>query len=144
MAENLKTTKYNDGTSIPNVTENSAWTNLSTPAYCWYNNDDTTYKNTYGALYNWHTVNTAKLAPTGWYVPTNDEWAILDNYLMTNGYNYDGSTTYNNYAKSLAATTDWETDTGTGAIGNHLTKNNSTGFLLFLVAEVIFMERMAV
>ena len=53
MVENLKTTKYNDGTAIPLVTDNTAWHNLSTPAYCWYNNDATTYKNKYGALYNW-------------------------------------------------------------------------------------------
>jgi len=127
MAENLKTTKYNDGTSIPNVTDYTAWQNLLTPAYCWQNNDTTTYKNTYGALYNWYTVNTAKLAPAGWHVPTDAEWTILENYLMANGYNYDDTTTGNNYAKSLAATTNWTTDTGTGVIGNDLSKNNSTG-----------------
>jgi uncharacterized protein (TIGR02145 family) len=128
MAENLKTTKYNDGTSIPNISDNTAWTNLSTPAYCWYNNDASTYKNTYGALYNWYTINIAKLAPVGWHIPTNAECTILDNYLITNGYNYDGSTTYNYYAKSLAATTNWTTYSGTGTIGDNLTKNNSTGF----------------
>jgi len=128
MAENLKTTKYNDATSIPNVTDNTAWSDLSTPAYCWHNNDATTYKNTYGALYNWYTVNTAKLAPTGWHVPTDAEWTILENYLMTNGYNYDGTTTGNKYAISLAATTNWSTDTYAGTIGNDLSKNNSTGF----------------
>ncbi|MDP4239324.1 MAG: FISUMP domain-containing protein [Bacteroidota bacterium] len=128
MAENLKTTKYNDGTSIPNVTDNIGWVNLLTPAYCWYNNDSTTYKNIYGALYNWYTVNTAKLAPAGWHVPTDAEWTILGNYLLVNGYNYDGTATGNNYAKSLAATTNWTIYTSTGAIGNDLTKNNSTGF----------------
>jgi len=51
MAENLKTTKYKDGTDIPLVKDASEWIVLSTPAYCWYNND-TAYKNTYGALYN--------------------------------------------------------------------------------------------
>jgi uncharacterized protein (TIGR02145 family) len=81
MAENLKTTKYNDGTSIPNVTDDRAWRALSTPAYCWYNNDATTYKNTYGALYNWYSVNTAKLAPVGWHIPTDDEWTTLTTYL---------------------------------------------------------------
>jgi len=81
MVENLKTTKYKDGTTIPLVTDNTAWTALSTPAYCWYNNDATTYKNTYGALYNWYAVNTAKLAPTGWHVPTDTEWTTLTTYL---------------------------------------------------------------
>src|ERR1035437_3551657 len=63
MAENLKTTQYNDGTTIPNVTDITSWANLTTGAYSWYNNDAGTYKNTYGALYNWYTVNTGKLAP---------------------------------------------------------------------------------
>jgi len=61
MAENLKTTKYNDGTSIPYVKNNKAWGALTTPAYCWYENDETANKDKYGALYNWHTVNTNKL-----------------------------------------------------------------------------------
>ena len=80
MVENLKTTRYNDGSPIPFVTDSSSWSNLTTPGYCWYNND-TTNKNTYGALYNWFAVNTGKLAPTGWHVPTDDEWTTLTTYL---------------------------------------------------------------
>jgi uncharacterized protein (TIGR02145 family) len=132
MAENLKTTQYNDGTAIPLVTDNTAWYNLSTPAYCWYNNDATN-KNMYGALYNWYTVSTGKLAPKGWHVPTDAEWTTLENYLIANGYNYDGSTSGDKYAKSLAATTNWTytyayEDAGAGAIGTDLSKNDSTGF----------------
>jgi len=81
MVENLKTTKYNDGTDIPNVTGNEEWDTLTTEAYCWYNNDQSTYKATYGALYNWHAVNTGKLCPTGWHVPTSDEWLTLISFL---------------------------------------------------------------
>ncbi len=81
MTENLKTTHYNDGTAIPLVTDNTAWGNLNTPGYCWYNNDATAYKDTYGALYNWYAVNTGKLAPTGWHVPTIAEWTTLTDYL---------------------------------------------------------------
>ncbi len=81
MAENLKVTKYNDDTSIPLVTDNTAWTKLTTPGYCWSNNDEATYKNTYGALYNWHAVNTGKLCPTGWHVPADSEWTTLTTYL---------------------------------------------------------------
>jgi len=81
FAENLKTTKYKDGTTIPLVTDGEAWGALSTPGYCWYNNDATTYKSTYGALYNWYTVNTLKLCPTGWHVPDNAEWWTLTTYL---------------------------------------------------------------
>ena len=80
MAENLKTTQFNDGQPIPNVTGNSQWENLSTPAYCWYNND-VQNKNIFGGLYNWYAVNTGRLAPEGWHVPTSEEWTTLINYL---------------------------------------------------------------
>ncbi len=80
MAENLKTTKYNDGTSIPLVTDNTQWSQLSTPAYAFYNNDAAN-KEIYGALYNWHAVDTGKLCPTGWRVPNVDEWRQLIDYL---------------------------------------------------------------
>jgi len=81
MGENLKTTKYNDGTSIPPVTDNTQWKNLNTAAFCWYKNDASTYENPYGALYNWFAVNTGKLCPTGWHVPTHAEWTALTDYL---------------------------------------------------------------
>jgi len=77
MAENLKTTKYNDGTDIPLITENTEWTSLNTPGYCWYDNDEATHKDIYGALYNWFAVNTGKLCPDGWHMPTDDEWKTL-------------------------------------------------------------------
>ncbi|NOU17000.1 MAG: T9SS type A sorting domain-containing protein [Bacteroidales bacterium] len=85
MKENLKTTKYNDGSDIPLVTDNAAWT-IAGAAYCWYNNDAATYKATYGALYNWFSVDVASngnknVCPSGWHVPTDDEWAILTTYL---------------------------------------------------------------
>jgi uncharacterized protein (TIGR02145 family) len=82
MAENLRTTKYNDGTAIPNVTSDEQWDALATGAYCNYNNTTNTDTiATYGRLYNWYTVNTGKLAPTGWHVPTDAEWTTLTNYL---------------------------------------------------------------
>jgi uncharacterized protein (TIGR02145 family) len=80
MAENLRTTKYNDGTDIPKVTVNNDWYNLTTDAYCWYNNDETAFKDTYGALYNGFAANT-KLCPTGWHIPSNADWTDLGNYL---------------------------------------------------------------
>ena len=85
MAENLKTTKYNDGTDIPLVTDNTSWYNLTTHGYCWYNND-VANKATYGAMYNWYTVNTGKLCPTGWHVPDIAEWRILCNPYKTPEY----------------------------------------------------------
>jgi uncharacterized protein (TIGR02145 family) len=81
MIENLKTTKFNDNTTIPYVTDSTDWSNLTTPGYCWYANDASTYKATYGALYNWYAVNTGKLCPTGWHVPTDTEWTTLTTYL---------------------------------------------------------------
>ncbi|MBP7102434.1 MAG: fibrobacter succinogenes major paralogous domain-containing protein [Bacteroidales bacterium] len=80
MAENLKVTKYNDGTAIPNVTDGTAWSKLTTGAYCNYDNDPSKVA-TYGRLYNWHAVNTGKLCPTGWHVPTSEEWNELSEYL---------------------------------------------------------------
>jgi uncharacterized protein (TIGR02145 family) len=80
MVENLKTTKYRDGTSIPKVTENNAWGNLTTGAYCDYNNTPSNSA-TYGKLYNWYAVNTGKLCPTGWHVATDAEWTTLTTFL---------------------------------------------------------------
>ncbi len=85
MAENLKTTKYNDGTAIPNVTGGTEWGSLTSDGYCWYNNDPSTYKAVYGALYNSYAVNKGNLCPTGWHVPINDEWATLLNFPNVHG-----------------------------------------------------------
>ena len=80
MAENLKTTKYNDNTSIPVVSDNSDWIRLSSPAYCWYSNDSSTYGSVYGALYNWYAA-TGNICPSGWHVPTDLQWSLLSTYL---------------------------------------------------------------
>jgi uncharacterized protein (TIGR02145 family) len=135
IAENFRVTKYNDGSVIPLDTSTESWKRDTTPAYCFYNNTtnaDSIKK--FGALYNWYTVNTKKLAPAGWHVPTDSEWTILEKYLVLHGYNYGTTDTdtshYNLIAKALAAKTDWSTYTaaGTGVIGYDLTKNNSSGF----------------
>jgi uncharacterized protein (TIGR02145 family) len=81
MAENLKSVRLNDGTDIPFVPDGNYWYNLTTPGYCWFNNDSVGY----GALYNWYTVNTGKLCPEGWHVPTDEEWTILTDYLGGRG-----------------------------------------------------------
>ncbi|MFM6953434.1 MAG: fibrobacter succinogenes major paralogous domain-containing protein [Sphingobacteriaceae bacterium] len=78
--ENLKTTKYNDGTTIPYVADKPGWANLATPAYTFYA-FDASNKATYGALYNWHTIKTGKLAPAGWHVSTDADWQTLLAYL---------------------------------------------------------------
>ncbi|MGB8358531.1 MAG: fibrobacter succinogenes major paralogous domain-containing protein [Bacteroidales bacterium] len=80
MVENLKATKFNDGTTIPLVIDNTEWSNLRTGACCWYDNL-LTNKNPYGALYNWYAVNTGKVCPSGWHVPTINEWTTLITFL---------------------------------------------------------------
>jgi uncharacterized protein (TIGR02145 family) len=83
MAENLKTTKYNDAaTAIPNVTD-ATWSGLSTAAYCDYSNVPT-YSTTYGRMYNWYaiaTTNPKKVCPALWHVATNADWTTLSTFL---------------------------------------------------------------
>jgi uncharacterized protein (TIGR02145 family) len=81
MAKNLKTTKLKYGGTIPLVADITAWSNLTTPGFCWYNNDEAANKETYGALYNWYTIGTTNLCPMGWHVPTDAEWTTLATYL---------------------------------------------------------------
>lgn len=80
MAENLKTTRYNDGKPIPFVTDDKAWKALESPGYCWYKNDINN-RETFGGLYNWYTVRTGKLCPRGWHVPTEQEWSAMERSL---------------------------------------------------------------
>jgi uncharacterized protein (TIGR02145 family) len=77
MTENLKTTRYRDSTAIPFVEDMTTWGTQLSAAYCWYNYDEFANKNKYGALYNWTAVNTGKLCPTGWHVPSDAEWTLL-------------------------------------------------------------------
>ena len=81
MAENLKTTTYNNGVSIPNVSDDLNWAKSTSGAYCWYENDKTQFGDAYGALYNWHAVNTGILCPKGWHVPTDAEWGTLVQFI---------------------------------------------------------------
>lgn len=112
LIENLKTTQYNDSTSIPLVTDFDTWINLTTtPAYCWYNNDKATYKTPYGALYNWYTVNTRKLCPKGWHIPSDYEWSDL--------ISWSGGSASAGIELKEAGTSHWLSPN---------TGNNSTGF----------------
>ena len=130
--ENLRTTKFNDGTPIPLITDESEWSTYDDdkkPACCWYEND-TGKKETYGALYNWYAVNTGKLAPKGWHVSTDSEWMELERYLTGNGYNSDETKEDRKIAKSMAAEAEWAWGSTNDpcAIGNNLSKNNKSGF----------------
>jgi uncharacterized protein (TIGR02145 family) len=143
MAENLKTTNYNDGIAIPNVTVDETWRDATTGAYCDYDNTPAN-SNTYGRLYNWYAVDNnaatkvasnggKNVCPTGWHVPKDAEWTTLENYLIANGYNFDGTTTLtdgNKIAKALTSIALWTSYTVTGTVGNtdYPAKRNATGF----------------
>jgi len=111
MSENLKTTKYNDGTEIPIETDNTLWAGLTTGAYCWLNNDEAN-KDIFGALYNWYAVDNGNLCPVGWHVPSESEWDILRDYV--------GGQTVAGGALKETGTVHWTTP-NTGA-------TNSSGF----------------
>jgi len=80
MVENLKTSIYNDGSLIPLVVDKTEWSNTNSPAYCWFSNNLETYSDSFGALYNWFIVDSKKICPSGWHVPTKSEWEILITY----------------------------------------------------------------
>ena len=135
--ENACHTTYRDGTPIPEVTDSTAWENLTTGAWSYYDNDPTKPR-----LYNWYAVmgihdtdpNTPnkEFAPEGWHVPSDAEWTTLEEYLIANGYNHDDTTTGNKIAKSMASTTGWNGSPDIfGAIGNDQCLNNSSGFNAF-------------
>jgi uncharacterized protein (TIGR02145 family) len=81
MAENLRSTKFNDGTEISPVTETARWKDFIAPGYCWYANDSIANSATYGALYNGYAVNSGNLCPTGWHIPVVDDWQQLREFL---------------------------------------------------------------
>jgi uncharacterized protein (TIGR02145 family) len=134
--ENAEMVSYRDDTPIPQVTDATEWQNLTTGAWCYYDNDPTKPR-----LYNWYAVmgihdndeNTPnkEFAPEGWHVPTDAEWTTLEEYLIANGYNYDGTTEGNKIAKAMASTIGWNSLTSTGAVGNDQSINNSSGFNAF-------------
>ena len=133
--ENANMVTYRDGTPIPQKTYGlgTEWESLTTGAWCYIDNDPTKER-----LYNWYAVagihdtdpNTPnkKLAPEGWHIPSNEEWQILENYLINNGYNYDGTTEGNKIAKAMASTTGWNSSINGGVPGNNQGTNNSSGF----------------
>jgi uncharacterized protein (TIGR02145 family) len=137
--ENAEMVTYRDGTPIPQQSFDTDWSNLTTGAWCYYNNDEKKPR-----LYNWYAVMgiydsasfsdatlRKEFAPEGWHVPSDAEWTTLENHLIANGYNYDGTPTENKIAKAMASTTGWISDTGTGGPGNDQSLNNDSGFNAF-------------
>ena len=127
MAENLRTTRFRDGTAIPNVTDNTSWLNLTNGAYC-------TYKNTikldsiatFGRLYNGYVITDSRnIAPAGWHVPTDAEWTTLTTYL--GGYRVAGG------KMKEAGTTHW-IDPNLGATNESGFSGTPTGVRHFVYA----------
>jgi uncharacterized protein (TIGR02145 family) len=111
IKENLKVTHYNDRSTITLNSSDAGWSNSTTGSFCWYANNETN-KNIYGALYNWNAVNSGKLCPEGWRIPTDADWTILTDYL--------GGLTGNSGKLKTTGTTQWASPNA-GA-------TNSTGF----------------
>jgi uncharacterized protein (TIGR02145 family) len=127
MAENLKVTKYRDGADIPYVNDPALWVSTRSGAQCAWEINDPAPIAKYGRLYNYYAVTDARnLCPTGWHVPSDEEWTTLSNYLISNGYGYGGSGT--DIAKALASTTDWTSFGVAGCVGNDQLSNNASGF----------------
>jgi uncharacterized protein (TIGR02145 family) len=123
--ENLKTTHYNDGTSIPILKGTSEWISSISGAYCHYNNDASN-SDIYGLLYNYYTAYSGKLAPEGWHVATNEEWEML---YMSEVCNGSSPTWQNCNAGVLVNQKDWSNPfyVGWPTVTNTIC-TNSTGF----------------
>ena len=121
-SKNLDVATYRNGDPIPQVTDPSAWSNLTTGAWCWFNNDSATYAATYGRLYNWYAVNDLRgLAPQGWHVPTEAEWNKLVKYIDAGADTVcQGCAQSTTAGGAMKSTTGW-TSPNTGA-------TNSSGF----------------
>ncbi len=137
MAENLKSTKYNNNVPIPNLADTATWNNDTLGARCYYLNDSATFAENYGPLYNYAAVNTGNLCPNGWHVPENTDYQNLLIFLQNNGYNYDGTTdsdsdhiTNNKVAKALSANYSFVFSDSTGTPGNddYPSYRNRSGF----------------
>ncbi|HOY32906.1 MAG TPA: FISUMP domain-containing protein [Bacteroidales bacterium] len=81
LKQNLRTTHYNTGALIPNVTDSTAWATLLSGGRCYYNNDSSAYDSVYGPLYNWYAAHNSNVCPLGWRVPSDAEWQDVENIL---------------------------------------------------------------
>lgn len=132
MVENLRTTKYQNGDPIPTTANPNEYVNQITTKYQWSLLGKDTCLEKFGRYYSMGVILDKRgVAPKGWRVPTIEDWSILENYLIANGYNFDNSNSGSKIAKSLAINTDWEKSTVYGSIGYDLTSNNSSGFCAY-------------
>ena len=128
MAENLRTTVYNDGTVIPSAKNTLGCYSCTTGSQCTYNMTEVSDSiKTFGRFYNYYAIKSNKLCPKGWHVPTELEWDKMENYLMTHGYSCNSNNIYE-IAKSLASDSNWKKSVYTDAIGYVQSVNNRSGF----------------
>jgi len=98
ISKNLTVSHYRNGDTIPQVTDNTQWYNLTTGAWCWYNNDSANYWQD-GKLYNWYALNDPRgIAPLGWHVSSLSDWNRLVKCI-----DFDGDTSLSTNALSLIA-----------------------------------------
>jgi uncharacterized protein (TIGR02145 family) len=90
MVENLKTSKYNDGIPIPNVTGDKEWSELNSGAFAWYNNDPKNEEKL-GKLYNWYAVTCCPICPKGWRIPTKEEFEVVLKHYGNRFWYFDGA-----------------------------------------------------
>ena len=132
MVENLKVTRYRNGDKIGTTSPATLDISLEeNPKYQWAYDGDENNVATYGRLYTWYAITDSRnVCPAGWHIPTKEDMFKLREYLMLNGYNYDGTTTGNACAKALASDSYWKVDNTKGAVGNsdYPEKRNITGF----------------
>lgn len=134
LKENIRSTHYSDGTSIPQGSNT-----LSTTIGYRYTPNSNANISTYGYLYNWRAaIRTSSsssanpsgvqgICPNGWHLPSENEWSQLSNYLKSQSQYICGNSNIS-IAKALASKTGWNSSTTTCAIGNNLNTNNATGF----------------
>lgn len=128
MSENLRTTKFNDGSNIESTIPNSlSIVFVDTAVYQWAYLANEAFAQIYGRLYTWYTVVDERgVCPDGWHMPTDDDWAVLTDYLVDNGYGNGGDGV--DIAKAMSSKTGFLQTGLTGVPGNNQEMNNSSGF----------------
>lgn len=127
MAENLKSTRYINGTTIEYIEDNSKWQNSEVGAYCWFNND--IGNNKFGAIYNWYVIN-SNICPKGWRIPNKNDWRKLNDFLNKKGFSYDGKKDEwgHKTGKALADKNGWRNSEKFGYVGFEPEENNKSKF----------------
>lgn len=127
MAENLATRKYRDGSSIYTPAEIANFANKNVPVYYILENQET-YYNIYGALYNRFCVYEPTITPTGWRIPTKEDVETLVNHIKSSNYSFEPSDSSDWVGKALASTSYWVNNSIAGTVGNNMNANNASGF----------------